>query len=639
MKILLLSVALLCCAPLCSHAQDFPDFGTATPDEKDMKECPFDKDAAAVYLMREAISLPDDDARLITSYHVKIKILKDKGLDEANITIPYYRKDDFENIENLDAITINTDENGQTNTEKVSKKAVYKKDYNERLGLVTFTFPNVKVGSIIEYRYKSYMKNYSGLHDWEFQMELPVITSKYTLTVAPHLEFSYSVRKRQDFPIVIKPDKDAARLYFEMNSLPGLDKEPYMDAREDYVQKAVFQLTAYNNGYGKSTYMSNWDEVIKNMLEDKDFGSQINKNIPGTSSFTDEVRKMAADEVKMKAVYNYVRKNMSWNDLYSKWATDGVKSAWEKKSGTSGEVNLVLINLLKEVGLEVYPVLVSERFHGRVNPDIPFIDQFNAVFACVMIKGTKYFLDATDTYTPANMTPNDILNTTALVVNKKKGGLINITNDSLQYNDFISTSGKVDAEGTLSGEAYVKNSGYARIERISLYKRKGKEKYIDQLYQKNGVTIADFEMQNVDNDSLPAEQKFNFKTSLSSSGDYLYVPLNMFTGFDNNPFLSKERFSNVNFGYKRNISLHAYIELPANYVIDALPKAVRMVTPDKDIEFVRTAEFDKGTNSLILSLTFDFKKSLYEYEEYPVLREVYKRIFEYLKEPVVLKKK
>jgi hypothetical protein len=640
MKKTILTLAIGFLSPCISHAQDFPDFGIVSPAERLMKECAFDKDAAAVILINEAVADHDDEYHLVTNHHVRIKILKEKGFDVANVTLHFYRKDDFEFIDKVEGVVINTEASGEVTSEKLSRKLIYTSAINDRIGAVNFTFPNVKVGSIIEYQYRSFMKSYSGLDDWDFQDELPVVKSKFTLTVLPTTEFAYRINKRPDIPVAAKLEKESGRVIFEMNNIPALTDEPYMDAREDYIQKVIFQLSAYNNnGSGKQNYMASWDDVIKELLNTKEFGNQLGKNIPGTGSFTEGIKKMTiAEEDKMKMVYNYVRSNIKWNNLYGKYATDGVKGPWEKKKGTSGEINLILINLLKDAGLEVYPALVSERSHGKVNIEYPFIDQFNTVFACVVINGKKYYLDATDEFTPAHVVPKDILNTTALIINKKNGGLVNISNDSLQYKDFISTQAALDDKGIFSGEAYIKSDDYSRIEKLSDYKEEGQEKYLKSYYQKNGITITDFEFDNQNNDSLPAEQHFKFSTSLAVSGDYLYVPLNIFTGFEKNPFIGDNRFSNVNFGYKRTVSTNMVINLPKNYRVDGLPKTVKMTTPANDIVFNRSVTYDEKSHSILCMLVFDFKKSLYSLDEYAVLKEVYKKMFDYLKEPVVLKK-
>lgn len=291
-----------------------------------------------------------------------------------------------------------------------------------------------------------------------------------------------------------------------------------MDAREDYVQKVAFQLSGVNhNGMGKSNYMTTWDEVIRELSTSSEFGNQLGKNIPGTGAFIDGVKAMPVAEEKMKAVYNYVRSNMQWDGAYSKYAGEGVKKPWEKKKGTSGEINLILVNLLKDAGLEAYPALVSQRSYGKINTDLPFVDQFRTVFACVMINEKKFFLDAaTSDNTPVNIIPSNILNTTALIVHRKKGGLVTITNDSLQYSDYISTQMQLDEKGALSGEAYIKSDGYSRLEKVSEYKALGSEKYIKSNYQKDGLTIKDFEFltrkmihfpQNKNLNSVPALQE------------------------------------------------------------------------------------------------------------------------------------
>jgi len=63
----------------------------------------------------------------------------------------------------------------------------------------------------------------------------------------------------------------------------------------------------------------------------------------------------------------------------------------------------------------------------------------------------------------------------------------------------------------LSGDVYVKSDGYSRIRKLSTFKEEGQEKYVNRYYQKNGITVKDFEFLNQDNDSLPAEQKFKFQ--------------------------------------------------------------------------------------------------------------------------------
>ncbi len=641
MKKLSLVTLLQICIATVSFAQEFPGYGTVSNEEINLKQCEFDKDANTVMLLHEAFSGYDDERRLITLHHVRIKILKEKGFAEANVTIPFFKKDDFENIDLVEGMTINTLQNNQVENTKLERKSIYTKAINERIGEVVFAFPSIKVGSIIDYKYRSTMKTYGGLQDWDFQEQMPVMVSKYTLIISPNLEFTYRVNKAPDMPVKVTQDASSGTVYFEMHNIPGLGAEPYMDARKDYLQKIEFQLSGFNqNGQGKSNYMTTWDGVTKELTTSAEFGAQLNKNIEGTSVFIQQVKAMVTPEEKMKMVFNFVRSNLKWNNLYSKYAYEGVKAAWQKKSGSSGDINLLLINLLKEAGLDAYPMLVSERFHGKVNSAYPFIDQFNSVFACVIINNKKYYLDATDKDTPPHITPFSILNTTAFIVNRKTGGLTNITNDTLLYKENIIAQLELAENGTLSGEVQIASFDYARIKKLEEYKE-DKNRFLRDHFTvyETSISTPDVEVKNIENDSLALEQKGKISGGLNSTGGYSFLPLNLFTGFDGNPFLSDNRFSNINFGYRRNVQLNMSVQLPSNYQVDEIPKSVKLSNPDKDIIFIRQVEYDKESNRLICMMLFEFKKSLYEADTYPILKEVYKRIFDYLKEPVVLKKK
>lgn len=637
-KIALTSVC--CVLILLSFAQEFPSFGTATGDEINLKQCSFDKEANAVVLVHEAFSNYNDQAHLITTHHVRIKILKEKGFSAADVSIPFYRKDNFETIYGVEGLTINAGNDGQLINTKLERKSIFTQKTNERIGEVVFTFPAIKVGSIIDYKYQSDMKTYGGLQDWEFQDRLPVMVSKYSLIILPNIEFAYRINKTLDIPIAVKKQATSGSIEFEMRNIPGLGDEPYMDARKDYMQRIIFQLSNFSHGSNTNKYMTSWDEVTRELSASPDFGRQLDKSISGTEDFIKQVKLLPSPEDKMKAVFNYVRSNVVWNGLYTKYTMEGVKDAWQKKSGSSGDINLLLVNLLKEASLVAYPMLVSERFHGKVNVDYPFIDQFNSVFAYVPINNKKYYLDATDKTIPAHVTPFNILNTTAFIVNRKAGGLTDITNDTVQYKEFISVNLELADNGTIGGEVSVQSRDYARIKKLSDYKS-DKELFIKKYFIVDGTnfTAKDLQLSNIENDSMSLKQQCALSGSLNTSGDYTFLPLNLFAGFDYNPFLSNSRFSNINFGYKRTINLNVSVLLPASYTVDELPKSIRMVTPDKDITFIRQIELDKELNSIHCMILIEFKKSLYEAETYPMIKDVYQKMFEFLKEPVVLKKK
>ena len=635
---LLLAFALT--ANLCSAAQEFSSYGKVTPAELKMTECAFDKEADAVVLIDEAVSSYNDEYNLITSRHVRIKILKETGIHHANISIPFYRKDGFEFISNVEGMVINSDPGNNPVNQILERKSIYTTNVSDRIGTVSLPFPSVKAGSIIEYTYRSTMKHYGGLDDWEFQREIPVVLSKYLLYIVPNAEFAYQVRKSDRYPIKVDLQKKDARVSFEMENLPGLGDEPYMDARKDYLQRVIFQLSGFaSRGSDKRNVMTTWSELTKELINTQELGSQISKDLPGTDNFINLVKPNPSALEKMKLVLNYVRKNMTWNHVNSKYSIDGVKSAWNKKTGTSGDINLILVNLLKSSGLEAYPMLVSERYNGKVNTDYPYVDQFNTVYAAVIADGKKYFLDATDPLTPPHIIPYNILNTTGFILNKKAGGLIHITDESLQYRDFITVIAKINPDETIRGEVFINSMDYARIRRLEKYASDNK-KYIDENFKlKPSISIDSFAIMNEDKDSVALQHKFNFAVPLEGTGEYKFIPLNMFSGFETNPFLSEKRFSDINFSFKRFISFTALMTIPNEYVVDAMPKSIKLTNVDNSVLFSRELIKDAASNQIVCRFKMDFKKSHYGAEEYDSIREFYKKMFDMLTEQIVLKKK
>lgn len=626
-----------------AYAQDYPDFGMPSTEELDMKECSFDKSAGAVVLIHEAFSYSEDGQQLITTHHIRIKILKASGTNAANITLPFLRINNFERIINLEAITLNISNEGKMLKQQVTKKSFYTSRINEIIGQINFTFPAVKAGSIIEYQYQSVMKNYWGLRDWYFQEDIPVMTSRYHLKMLYNKSFRYQVIKRPDLEITVLPEKD--RIFFEMRNIPALtnEKEPYMDAKNDYVQRVNIWIGENNSRWGSSQvepFYPSWPLLNTLLLFVNGFGSQIVARIDGVDSIVSKAKRLSSDMEKMQLIYYTVRKYMTWNKEYNKFSPDGVNNAWKNRSGSSGDINLVLVNLLNKVQLKTYPLLVSQRFNGKVDTAYAYAGQFNSVFACVEIKGTKYILDATDKYTPVNYFPESILNTTTFLIDRLSGELITVTPDTLQYKQQLNLDIQVTDDGNINGNANIMNFGYARIKKLKEHDgdtAKFKERYYQQ--ENNAIAITQFQLLNTEGDSLPLTEKFSFNTTLTGTGEYRFLPVNLFKESNTNPFIGDNRFSDINFGYNRVLNIKATIKIPDGYFVDGVPENITVTFPEKDISLHRETVIDRSKNSVTYSLDLEFIKSYYEATQYAALKERYKKIFNLLEEMIILKKK
>lgn len=628
---------LLFSIPFFSQAQESAvDFGTVSNEEFQLKECVFDKNADAVILMEKANSYFDEQHHLITERRVRLKILKEKGVERGNIRILFYSDDGFEQIRDIAAAVVTTEENGTIVTKALERKNIFYKKVNRLYSEVSFALPNVKVGSIIDYKYQSFMKSYAGLRNWEFQKELPVITSLYELAPIPNSEFAYTVYKKSDMPIFITPDNDKGKIRFQMNNIPGLRDEVYSPSPKNYLQRVNFQFASYRDYFGKKSYTSTWQEMARELSGSGSFGSQADKNLSGTEFLKTLPLTLPAQE-KIKAIYSYVRNNIVWDDVYSKFSENSVKSVLEKKKGNSGDINLLLVSLLKSAGLEAYPMLVSERYHGKVDTAYSYLDQFNKVVAYVLVNNAAYVLDGTDLHTPYFLVPPALLNTIGFRVDKKNFGFVYLNNLPHKQKESIFIQANIGEDGKIEGEAAVNNAEYSKVYSERKYKA-GKTSYIESFLKPYPfIKLDSFAVEGINDDSVALTHRLKFHYDLKKAGDYYLLNYNLFTGFDENPFGTQHRFTDIDLGTKYMVTLVGNYLLPPSLKAETIPANKSLVSPDKSLTVSRVME--KAGEQLNMRITITINRESFLPHEYDMVKEFYKEMIALLNEPVLLKAK
>lgn len=649
MKTILTFLTLLSLTSSAFAQKEIPAFGKVDKADLEMKDCEFDKAAEAVVLFDVAevycnlnLSSLFSPLRTELNHHVRIKILTANGTDKANIKIRYYSEKGIEEIKNISAQTINLDASGNLVFTKVEKDAIYRKKINKRYSEVIFTFPEVKPGSIIEYKYKDEATALNAVTNWYFQKSIPVAFSRYILDFPSELIITAIPKGGLNVTITEKAKASRNIKTFTMNNVPALRDEAFISCDEDYLQQVTPLMVAVDlPGEPRRNLLRTWPGIIKELMEDEDFGVQLKKNIPRTSDLDALLKPVTDPYKKMVIIHDYVRKSMKWDDIYSIWALDGVKAAWKDKKGTAGEINLILVNLLKDADLNAHPVLVSTRDNGRVNTSRAGFDQFNKVMAYVSINEINYVLDATDKYTPANLIPYDVASTEGLVIEKiatNEWGWKTLWEPKKLFTNTTFLNAEIDDKGTINGFAQITSEDYSRLIRMPQLKE-GKDKFTAAWLNqsKQDIKIDSLTFTNEDADSLPLIQALNFKKKISSSGDYNYFSVNLFSGLDKNPFIADERFSDIFFGANQKYTIAGNFIIPENYQFETLPKNIKMIMPDTSIVFSRIASV--SNNILSVRIILEFRQPFYSNEEYDYFKEFYKKLFDFLNEQFVFKKK
>lgn len=643
-KFCLLTALVFFCITSTGYSQkskkDVPDFGKVEKADLEMKSCDFDPKAEAVVLFDVAelsCVLSSSGIDIDLERRVRIKILNEKGRNFADIKLPYHSYQKDESIDDLSAQTYNLDASGNMVISKVDKKLIYDKPINKRFSEKVFTFPEVKPGSILEYRYK--WKSV-GLYTWKFQQSIPVKYSRYRLDFPQELEvFS---RPYCTLPFDHKKDDQGTRIVetFMMENVPALRDEPFILNEDDYLERIESRLIAYGLGINRQSLIGSWPGVIKALLEDEDFGTQLKKEIPRTEDLDASLKLQKNDYQKMQTIYKYVADHMQWNGFTGIWALDGIRAAWKDRKGTAGEINLILINLLKDAKLEAFPILVSTHDNGLVNTFEARSGQFNKVMAYVKIDDKIYVLDATQKGIPAKLIPPDVTMNQGLLISKPETGewgWKELWRDDCISKTSILCAGNIDEKGIMAGEVTITSDEYARLDRIDAA-RKGNKEFSEKFLRNNNpdIKIDSLYFENLDNDTLPLYQKIKFSQQLASSGDYKYFSANFFTGLEKNPFIAESRFSDVFFGVKQQYSVIGTFFIPDGYMVEGLPKNIKMIMPDKSIEVTRMTQADDI--SVFVRIDLNFKKPMYSASEYGEFREFYKKLQDLLNEQFVITK-
>ncbi len=631
-----------------------PSFGKVDKADLEMKECDFDKGAEAETLIAWGnifYRRGKDLFNTVYENRVRVKILKESGLTYANVSIPYFDENNEEQIQKISAYTYNLDESGNIKVTEVGKSSIYSKRINRQHSTMIIAFPEAKVGSIVEYKYTMERQTMGHIKDWYFQSKIPTRYSEYQVNVP--MAFHFTVQPSVVDKLDVKEDVSIENIAINdgiaeakmlkknyiMHNLRGIRDEPFMGSTRDYLQRLEFQLSQIDYGDGQLVNLQKtWGDVVATLMKDNDFGLQIDKRIPESEAVISESERTPDQESKIRLIYNYVKKNMTWNDDESIYAYSGVNKAWKDKAGSSGDINLLLVNLLKRAGLIANPILFSTRENGLVNTFYPFLNQFNTVMACVQLKDKNYILDATDKISGFRLVPVNVVNTKGFVVKGEKGEWIDVVDVDHKYKMMAAVQATIDNSGVMKGNCLINSNEYAKRERSELW-LKDKERFKDVFLFKPypAIKIESLAVNNAEVDSLPLEQKIQFNYTLDNSGDYRYFKINLFSGLDENVFVADDRVADIDFGYLQNYSLFGSYSIPEGYAYEPLPENISMVMPDRSIVFSRQLQAE--ANLLNVRITLEFKRTFYSVADYPEFKEFYKKLFDKLNEQVVIKKK
>lgn len=347
----------------------FGQFQPPTPDELKMMSDAKYPDASAVYLNYETKT---NNQVGFESVYARIKILKESAKELATVHIPYSKHSGGEWVAAISGRTIHAD--GSIIPMNVKPEDLMRSKAGEsEIRDVVFNLPSVEVGSIIEYYYQVRLDNQEGLDN---------MATRWVMIPHWEVQRSYPIRKEH---FVFEPERSqAGRSLMWYTNLPGgqkiqpnaggvfdlalTDIPPFLDERwapplDSQKYKVIFYFT------GAVSEQQYWQAVSKDWLKEVEHFADPSSTIKQAVSTL--VTPTDSDLDRAKKIYVAVQ-TLDNTDFSRKKsdaelkraglkATKRAEDVWKQKSGSSDEIAMLYLAMLRAAGVKAYPMIVVDR--------------------------------------------------------------------------------------------------------------------------------------------------------------------------------------------------------------------------------------------------------------------------------------
>ncbi len=595
----------------------------------------------------------------IVEVHERIKIYNADGYEWANKKVRTYNDAQDQESFNVKGITYNL-AGGSVVKEKLDKDAIFEARISKFRVDNTFTMPNVQPGSVIEYVY-TITSPFSTIQDIDLQYSIPIQKEIVQLKIPEYftynrynnpqakLNFNYKedinekkikIRGRSNFSnIHFKGDGNAFKRVnpnsvensftyeettytLDESNIPPLKIEKFVENIDNYRAKSLWELAMFKEPSGfPEALATTWEDVAKSIYEDAFYKTQIEETAYYKNDLQTAISGIQDAEMKMEAILNLVKSKVKWNNYLGYITDNGVAKAYKEGSGNIADINLMLISMLQQAGMEAFPILVSTSDNGI--PVYATRKGFNYVIAGVNLKNEYILLDASDPFSGINMLPRRAMNW--------QGRMIRPDGSSEWiplYPNFISQElyfiEAAIENGTVTAKVNERKANHFAKEYRDLYAHTNVSSQINAINLGNeNVAISNFEADNISttNATMSISYTANSSSLIEEIAGDLYLSPMLFFGLDENPFKSDVREYPIFFKFPQSKKHTISIKVPEGYKVQSLPTNTKITLGEKVGAFTYIV---KQTNDNIQILAkFDIRTPFILAEDYTYLRELF----------------
>ncbi len=570
--------------------------------------------------------------------YFRIKILTEEGRKYANVEIPFYRVTE-DNIANLKGRTIRPDGSIVNFDGKVFKKWIEKAQGLKHLAM-TFTLPEVQVGSIIEYYYTiDLSEHYFYDSHWQLSEELFTRSAKFSLKPFDpdyeklSLRWVWSALPEGTAAPQQGPDR-IVRL--EAHNIPGFQTEDFMPPEDELKARVDF---IYSWGAFEPDADKFWRSAGKKL--NGELESFVGKHKAMEEAVGQIVSPNDAPEVKLRKIYARVQqvRNTTYEVQKTKQEEKrakekplgNVEEIWKRGYGDGKDLTWLYLALVRAAGFEAYGCWVADRQHYFFTPKTEESYKLDANVVLVKLNGKDLYLDPGGAFTPFGLLAWSETGTTGLRLDKDGGSWIQTplppSSDSVvERKAKLKLSETGDLEGKLTLTYTGLEGMYWRLRERNTDDVERK-KFLEDHVKEQVPAAIEVELTNKPDWSSsepPLVAEFDIKIPgwISGAGKRAIMPVGIFSAPEKHLFDHVNRVHPIYFEYPFEKVDDVTIDLPAGWQVSSLPAAQN--NDSHVVLYALKVDNDKGTLHLSRKLKVDIFSLETKY--YPALRSFFEGV-------------
>lgn len=554
-------------------------------EELAMTEEPLAPGASAVYLYTELNQRP---ARGAEQVYRQVKVLTEAGRDYANITVRYRPR--LDTLSDIEARVIQPDGTIVPFTGKIfdrelsSGSGIFAELFS--VHAKTLALPDVRVGSIIEYRYTiAYAGSDPSQFNWLLTQEL--FTREARFTNRPIAGRGLRLYVPRGWPRGARPAKldDDGTVRMEVQNLPAFAAEESMPPAPSVVQRVDFIYSDASHDPAEF-----WPTLIKRYHEHDEKFLEVSSALRRTAASV--TKGLDGDEPKARAIYAYVQQ-LKNTDIEgpldekekarrARFADDYFRLAdvGRRGYGDSGDLIMYCIGLLRAAGLQAQPVLVGGRGEAFFDREAMRPADLNAVVAGVRLAGREVLLDPSIPFLPFGSLSWFHTATDAVKLDANGGQWIAtpapVASDATTHRE---AALKLSNEGILEGFVTVTHTGHRALG-VRMAARNSDAKARNALLEDElkaalpeSAEVKVVGQPDWSGIGTPFQVRYQVKVSnwALASGPRLLVSFGLFGAGERKVFLEEKRQHPIYFGYPFEVHDELRIEYPSGYHLEHSP--------------------------------------------------------------------